>query len=453
MKQIHFQRIGYCLTWIWCFSVSLTGNTAAASHERAENWPQWRGEAGLGISPDKTFPTEWSESKNVLWKTPVEGRGHSSPIIWGKKIFLTTAIEGPILSEAKPPKHVVNKEQFSHPDWVGLNRSYTLKVLCLDRDNGKLLWQRTAYEGGVFDYRHRRGSYASPTPVTDGSHVYAFFGSEGLYCYTLDGKLIWKASLGGIRTLGMGVAASPVLHKNLIILQCDENEGDNSFIAALDKDSGKEVWRRPRRIQVSWSTPLLVKAASRDELVTTGNEFIISYDPTTGQEFWRCKGLESNAIHTPVAGSGMVIVSAGYPAKRVIAIRLGGSGDLTRTSHIVWQYNKGTAYVASPILFQDFVYLLSDKGILTCLDVKTGDVKYDDGRVPIPATFMSSPVAFDSKILLTSDDGHTFVVKAGTRHEVLASNSVGEPVYASLALADGKIFIRGEKTLYCVGDS
>ncbi len=187
--------------------------------------------------------------------------------------------------------------------------------------------------------------------------------------------------------------------------------------------------------------------------MTTGNEFIISYDPATGREFWRCKGLESNAIHTPVAGSGMVIVSAGHPAKRVIAIRLGGSGDLTGTSHVVWQYSKGTAYVASPILYKDFVYLLSDKGILTCLDVKTGQVKYDSGRVPVPATFMSSPVAFDGKILLTSDDGQTFVVKAGASHEILGSNSIGEPVHASLALADGKIFIRGEKSLYCIGNS
>jgi outer membrane protein assembly factor BamB len=202
---------------------------------------------------------------------------------------------------------------------------------------------------------------------------------------------------------------------------------------------------------VSWSTPLLVNTGKRVELIASGNESVISYDPATGKELWRGKGLESNAIPSPVATAGhdMVVVSAGYPAKTAYAIRLGASGEL-KDADIAWRYAKGTAYVPSPILYGDYIYLLTDKGVMTCLDARTGEVKYEGGRVPSPATFTASPVAFDGKILLTSEDGDTFVVKAGPKHEVLRTNSLGEPVYASPAMADGKIFIRGEKNLYAI---
>jgi outer membrane protein assembly factor BamB len=204
---------------------------------------------------------------------------------------------------------------------------------------------------------------------------------------------------------------------------------------------------------VSWSTPVLVKSGNRAELVTCGTESIIAYDPATGKEVWRCKGVESNAIPSPVVGHGMVVVSAGFPAKRAFAIKLGGSGDLTDTPNIAWKYDKGTAYVPSPILYGDYIYLITDRGILTCLDAKTGQVKYEGGRVPVPATFTASPVAYDGKVLLTSEDGETFVIKAGPAHEVLRTNSVGEPVYASPAIASGKLFVRGEKHLFCISNA
>jgi outer membrane protein assembly factor BamB len=427
--------------------------TASAS----SNWPQWRGPDGLGVSAEKNLPDEWSETKNIQWKTPIPGLGYSSPIVWDKKIFLTTAIEGAqIPTGPTAVKHTLpDGKEFKHPDWVGSDRLHTFKVFCLDRDTGKLLWESTAYEGPVYDHRHRRGTYAAPTPVTDGQHVYAYFGSEGMYCYDLNGKLVWKKSLGGIPTIGMGVGTSPVLHDNLVILLCDQGfEGKESFVTALDKKTGKEVWRVARPVQTSWATPLLVKTPQRAELITSGNEWIISYDPANGQELWRTKGLASHAIATPVTGHNLVIVSSGFPQKRVIAIRFGGSGNLDGTPYIAWKYEKGTAYVPSPILYGDYLYLQSDAGILTCLDVKTGEVKYEGGRVPVPAKFYgASPVAFDGKILLTSDDGDTFVIKAGPEHAVIRTNSLGEPVRASLAIADGKIFIRGEKNLYCVSDN
>ncbi|HYE63991.1 MAG TPA: PQQ-binding-like beta-propeller repeat protein, partial [Pyrinomonadaceae bacterium] len=204
--------------------------------------------------------------------------------------------------------------------------------------------------------------------------------------------------------------------------------------------------------QVSWATPVLVRTAKRTELIASGNEAVISYDPVTGKELWRRKGVESNAIPTPVATGEMVIVAAGFPTKIAMAIPLGGSGEIT-DSNLAWKYSKGTAYVPSPILYGDYLYLMTDRGILTCLDAKTGKVIYEGGRVPIPATFTASPVAFDGKILLTSEDGDTFVIKAGPQHEVLETNSLDEPVYASPALSDGKIFIRGEKNLYCISRS
>ena len=435
-----------CLTFIAACHLLPTEARAQSS-----NWPGWRGPAGTGISTEKNLPVEWGASKNIQWKTAIAGRGHSSPIIWGKKIFLTSSIEGPVVTGAKAVQHIRSGQVYVHPDSVGGDHSYTLMVLCLDRDTGKVVWEKTAYQGTVYDDRHRKNTYASSTPVTDGRFVYAFFEAEGLYCYDFDGKLIWKKSLGKIAKMGMGHGMSPVLYEGLIILQCDQEDGGpGSFITALDKRSGKEVWRVERNHRKTWATPLLIKTADRWEMVTSGAETIISYDPATGKELWRCKGVESHAIPSPVVGHNMVFVTAGSHSKRAMAIRLGGAGDLSDTSSVVWKYQKGTAYVPSPILYGDYLYLMTDKGLLTCLDAKTGEVKYEGGRVPVPATFTASPVAYDGKILLTSEDGDTFIIKSGPVHEVLRTNSLGEPVYASPAISQGKIFIRGEKTLYCI---
>jgi outer membrane protein assembly factor BamB len=420
---------------------------------KGANWAQWRGPEGRGISSETGVPTEWSATKNVLWKTPIPGRGHSSPIIWDKKVFLTTAVEGAVVPGAHAVKHVIENEVFLHPDSVGADKEHTFKVLCLDRDTGKILWERTAYTGTPYDNRHRRSSYASPTPTTDGKLVYAYFGAEGLYAYDFNGKLVWKQSLGKIGTLGMGVGTSPLLYENLLIIQADSEAGESSFIVALDKRTGAEAWRAPRKVQASWATPIIVRAAKRNELITVGNESVISYDPATGRELWHAKGVDSNAIPSPLSDGENVYVSAGFPKKITMAMRLGGSGELKEKTDILWSYDKGTAYVPSGILYQGLLYLMNDKGILTCLDAKTGAIKYEGGRVPVPSTFMASPVAFDDKILLTSEDGDTFVIKAGAKHEVIGTNSIGEPVHSSPAIADEKIFIRGDQNLYCIGNA
>lgn len=415
-----------------------------------ENWPQWRGPESSGVSAARDLTIEWSGTQNVQWKTAIPGRGHSSPVAWGNRIFLTTAVEGAVVPGAvAAPKHKLEGQDFAHPDAMGADRRHNLFVLCLDADTGKILWQTSAYEGPVSDSRHRGASFASLTPVTDGKTVYAYFGSEGLYAYDFSGKLRWKYLPGKLGTLGVGHGASPVLHDNLVILQCDEDEGNHSFIVGVDKRSGKEVWRTPRRVSLSWSTPLLVRTGGRTEVIASGNEWIIAYDPATGKELWRSDGLKSNAIATPLAANGMVYVSAGNPEKRTLALKLGGSGNISATG-LAWKYEKGTAYVASNILYDGLLYLIADKGILSCLDARTGEVKYDSGRPPVAGRFSSSPVAFEDKILITSEDGDTVVVKAGPKYEVLRTNSLGEGVFASPAIAGGRIYIRGLQHLYAI---
>jgi outer membrane protein assembly factor BamB len=450
------RKRGCGVVLLFVCSLALSGSRATLDTVSAgdNNWPQWRGPQGSGVSAEKNLPTEWSDTRNVLWKTEIAGRGHSSPIIWGNRIFLTTSIEGPVVPGAKAVTHIRRGRAYRHPDSVGGDHSYTIKVLCLDRDAGRILWERTAYEGTVHDDRHRKNTFASATPVTDGRFVWALFDAEGVYCYDFDGKLVWKKSLGKIAKMGMGNGMSPVLYQNLIILQCDQEDGGpDSFIAALDKFTGNEVWRVARTQRKTYATPVLVSTPQRKELIASGAESTVSYDPASGMELWRSEGVVSHAIPSAVSGHGMVFVSGGSSGqpKLAIGIRLGGSGDLNGTPYIVWKYNKGTAYVPSPILYGDYLYLMTDAGIITCLEAKTGEVKYEGGRVPVPATFTSSPVAFEDKILVTSEDGDTFVIKAGPVFEVIRTNSLGEPVYASIAIGAGKLFLRGARHLYCIG--
>jgi outer membrane protein assembly factor BamB len=420
--------------------------TAAAATVSAENWPQWRGPGSQGISNETQLPTDWAPGKNIAWKTELPP-GPSSPIVWGDRIFVTSAIEGEIVPGAKAAAHTMEGKEFVHPDSVAADRKHTLKVLALDAKSGKILWDRTAHEGTVYDARHRRSSFAGPTAATDGAMLYAYFGPEGLYAYDFSGTLAWKV-VEKFRTLGLGTGTSPVIFENLVIIQRDENEGQESVIAAYDKRTGKEAWTTKRPVQISWSTPVLVDAGGRAELVTNGTEFVIGYDPATGKELWRTPGVESNAIHTPLAGKGLVVVSAGYPAKKVIAIR---PGPVPADKRVAWAYAKGTGYVVSNILYGDYIYLLTDNGVVTCLDAVTGTIRYEGGRPPVPSHFMGSPVAFGGFIAMTSEDGETFMLKAGPRHEIVRTNTVGEPVYASPAIANGRVYIRGEKHLFAIG--
>ena len=408
----------------------------------AENWPQWRGPGGQGISNEKQLPTEWGIGKNIAWKAELP-HGYSSPIVWADRIFLTSAIEGEAIPGQVPQSVKINQP---HPQSTAGDKKHTLKVLALDTKTGKVVWEQTAYEGPVFDARHQRSTFAGPTAITDGKLVFAYFGPEGLYAYDFSGKPVWKV-VEKFHTLGLGTGTSPILYQNLVIIQRDE-DNQTSVVAAYEKTTGKEVWKTKRPVQISWSTPVLVDAGSRTELVTNGTEHVIAYDPATGKELWKTTGVQSNAIHTPLVGKGLVIVTAGFPAKKTIAIR---PGDQTDDKRVAWQYTKGTGYVLSNILYGDYVYLSTDNGILTCLDAATGAVKYEGGRPPKPTHFMGSAVGYSGLIAMTSEDGETYMVKAGPTHEIVRVNTIDEPVYSSVALANGRVYIRGTKHLYAIG--
>ncbi|MEO5897128.1 MAG: PQQ-binding-like beta-propeller repeat protein [Vicinamibacterales bacterium] len=417
-----------------------------------ENWPQWRGPAGLGVSAGTNYPEEWSPETNIAWKMPVEGSGHSSPVIWGEALFITTAIQGQHVPGRVAPDHLdFNlKPGYLHPDAAGVDYKNTLKVLAYDTRNGQLLWERTAYDGLMYDNKHKKNTYASPTIATDGKLLYAFFEAAGIYAYDLKGKLAWKASVGDIAKAGLGPGTSPVLFEDLLILQCDQEMGTGSAIIALDKKTGKQVWRVDRSTRRSWATPVIVQSGGRAELVASGAEMVIGYDPRTGKELWRAPGVQSHPIPSIVAGHGLIFATAGNGAKVAMAIRAGSAGQLKENEGVVWRYNKGTAYVPSPILFGDDLYLMTEAGLITCLDARTGTVRYEGGRPPVATSFKSSLVAYGDRVLQTSEEGDTFVIKAGPKHEVLRTNSIGEPVWASLAFARDTIFIRGEKHLFAI---
>jgi outer membrane protein assembly factor BamB len=432
--------------------------------ERADaNWPQWRGPSGLGISAATDYPEEWSPTKNIAWKTPVPGRGLSAPVVWGERLFITTAIKGEQVPGRKAPEHLdfQRKPGYLHPDSEAVDYKHVLKVLAFDTRTGKQLWEQTAYDGLMYDNRHKRNTYASPTVVTDGKLVYAFFEAAGLYAYDMNGKpawkrapetkngeIDWKTSLGPIAKAGLGPGTSPVLFENTLILQIDQEMGDGSAILALDKSNGKELWRTPRTTRRSWATPLLVNVGDRIELIASGAEVVISYDPKTGKELWRSRGMQSHPIPSPVSGNGLVYLTAGSGAKRTIAFKPGANGDVTN-ENVVWSYDKGAPYVPSPLLLGQYLYLMNERGQTTCLDALTGEMKYE-ARPPVPATFMASMVAYGDRILQMSEDGDTFVVKAGPTHEIIRTNSVGEPVFASPALAGGTIYVRGDQHLFAI---
>lgn len=423
--------------------VLLTIAAAAGPHD----WPGWRGPNANGLSEDKGFPLSWNATSNIAWKVEVQGRGHSSPVIWGDRLFITTDIEGGKVPDAAAVKHKLEGQPFVHPEAAGADRKHTLKVLCYDTGTGKLLWDRVAYEGPAFDDVAKFNTYASPTVVTDGKYVYAYFESQGLYKYDFSGKLMWKMSLGGIATLGVGTGVSPVLAGDNVIILADQDEGANSFIAAVACADGKISWKTSRTNALTWTVPMVLPTRGGLQIIVPSTEDVVSYDAASGKQLWKAEGLDSNVVHSAVAGHGMVYVSAGYPKKKTLAIRLNPAEGESR---IAWKYEKGTGYIPSPLLLGDYLYLMTDAGLVTCLDAHSGAVKYEGKRFKTPAKFTASPVAVEGVLLITSQDGDTHVLKAGPEFEVLADNALDEPVYAGLALSRQSIYIRSAKHLYCV---
>jgi len=431
---------------------------AAAVTAAAANWPQFRGPFSSGVDDTANPPLKWDVAKgtNIVWKADIPGLSLSSPVVWGDRIFLTTAIS----SDAK---QTFRTGLYGDTDSVNDQTAHQWKVLALDRKTGKLLWEQMAHQGVPKTKRHPKSSQASPTPVTNGSVIIAYFGSEGLYAYSMDGKLLWKKDLG-IQNAGWffdpdsewGAASSPVIYKNTVILQCDRQK--DSFIAAFDLKDGKEVWRTARAEIPAWGTPAIVPGKDRVEVVTNATKAIRGYDADTGKELWTLSPNSEVTCTTPVSGHGLIFVTAGYPPVRPIyAIKQGSNGDLTLKSGkdssdaIAWSKTTGGVYLPSPIIYGDQLYLVNNNGVLATYEAKTGTRIYEQ-RVGAGGSFVASPIAAAGRLYITSEDGDVYIVRAGPKYVLLAQNTVGEPVLATPALAGDLLIVRGAKHLFAIGE-
>jgi outer membrane protein assembly factor BamB len=390
-----------------------------ATIARAEPWPGWRGPRGDGTSTEANVPVRWSSTDNVAWKVPIPGEGHSSPIVWGDRIFVTTGLE---------------KEQ-------------KRMLLCLDRSDGRLLWQQEVLKAKP-EPKHNLNSFASATPATDGKHVWVTFmqyPNMQVACYDLDGHKIWQRSPGPFYSVH-GFCSSPVLYKDLVILNGDQDA--EAWIVALDKASGAERWRadRPNRTR-SYCTPLLIDAAGKKQLVLSGNKCVASYDPDTGKPIWLIDGPTEQFVSSPVFADKVLFITAGFPTYHLLGIRPDGEGNITKT-HILWHDQRAADYVPSPIAQGKYFFFVNDNGIAGCVVAKTGERRWTQR---LGAHHSASPVSAGGHLYFLDDDGNTFVLKASPTFERVGRNPLGEECRASPAISGGQIFIRAFHHLYCIG--
>lgn len=460
------------MTWCLAAAAGAQLNVWAAA---SGDWPQWRGPVQTGVAPGGNPPSEWSETKNVKWKVKVPGEGHATPIIWGDKVFVLSAVPTgkraalPEGGETRTVAAGAGAEPGRPPGGPGgqggpggrggrggfgrgepPTEIHQFSVFCLDRKTGKILWQQIAREELPHEGHHATGSYAPSSPVTDGKHVIAYFGSRGLYCYDLEGKLQWSQDLGDQRMANnFGEGSSPALHGNVVVVKWD-HEGE-SFIVALDKNTGKTLWKQPRPERTSWSTPLIVEHGGKTQVITAATGKIRSYDLANGDLIWECGGLFSNVIPTPVAADGIVYCMSGFRGNALLAIRLGKTGDLTDSDAIVWRHGKSTPYVPSPLLYGGRLYCLaSNSARISCFDAKTGQIFYEAETVPGAQGMYASPVGAGDRIYLAGQNGVTAVLKNSDKLEVLATNTLEDRFDASPAISGGELFLRGRNYLYCI---
>ncbi|HKB42630.1 MAG TPA: PQQ-binding-like beta-propeller repeat protein [Gemmataceae bacterium] len=384
------------------------------------NWAQWRGPSGQGYSDDTRAPLSWSETENLLWKTRLPGSGHSTPIVWGDRVFLTAASD----------------------------RGAERYVLCVRAGDGKVLWQKTAARGVAPERSHVWNGWASPSCTTDGQHVYAFFGTPGLFCYDMEGKLVWKKSPGEFHSRH-GFCSSPLLYKDMVIFNGDQDAV--AYIVALDQATGEERWRtdRPNRTR-SYVPPVIFEAAGRPQMVLSGSKCVASYDPDTGKQIWIIDGPTEQFVASMVYAEGIFFITGGFPDWHVLGIKPDGQGNVTET-HILWR-DKGQdicSYVPSPVAWGSHFFIVSDVGNATCFDAKTGKRMWKE---KLGRHHSASPVAAGGYLYFPDDNGITYVVKAGPSYELVSKNEVGENCYASPALSRGRIYLRTAKSLFCIGE-
>lgn len=426
----------------------------------AQNWASFRGNNASGVADGKTTPVNWDATKNVnlAWKTPIPGLAHSSPIVWGNKVFITTAISSDAKSEFRAGLYgdVASAADVSKHTW---------KVYCIDKLTGKILWERVAHEGTPKTKRHTKATFANESPVTNGKYVVAFFGSEGLYCYDMNGKLVWKQDLGTLDAgwffdpdYQWGTASSPIIYKDLVIVQCDVSTSKGSFIAAYNIKTGKQVWKTQRDEIPSWGTPTIVESKTRVELVTNGTNAVRAYDPMTGKELWKLKGNPEITATTPVAAHDLIYICNGYrPIQPIYAIKQGvANGDISlpegkeTNEFVAWSKPRGGSYMPTPVIYGEYMYVLANQGVITVYNAKTGERLYQQRIADKGGSYSASPIAADGKIYLASEDGEVNVLKAGAKYELLSTNEIGEVMMATPAISDGMIFIRGQHNLFAV---
>ena len=440
---------------VGCLSVLLAATIVQA--QTSAHWPQWRGPFFNGMARGDA-PAVWSDATNIKWKTEIPGRGHSTPAIWGDRIFITTAIPTGKPAPAptpNPSEQAQGGQRRGGPGGgVGALIEHRFEVLALDRKTGKILWQRTAKTATPHEGYHRAyGSFASNSPATDGKYVYAFFGSRGLYCYDFNGKLIWEKDLGVQMKmrLAFGEGTAPLLVGNRLFLVFDHEA--ESFIVALDKRNGKELWRAARDERSSWSTPLAIEHGDRTEIVVSATNRVRSYDPETGKVLWESAGLGANAIPVPVHQNGIVYVMSGYRDPKMMAIKLGKQGDLTGSDAIVWSHTRGVPYTASPVLYENKLYVVTDNGMVSAFNATTGEPYYAQTRLPKTYNLKASPVGANGKLYLATEDGDVVVLRMGEKFEVVATNHLADQIFiATPAIAAGEIFLRGQNTLFCISE-
>lgn len=425
-----------------------------------KDWPSFRGSNASGVADGQYPPATWdlATGRNVRWKTPIPGLGHSCPVVWGNRVFLTTAVS----EDPKSPK--LRTGQYGDVDSVNDSSAHTWRVLCIDKATGKILWDEAAHQGVPKVKRHLKSTHANSTPATDGKHVVACFGSEGLYCYNVDGKLLWKRDLGNLDAgwfydpeYQWGFGSSPILYQNLVFVQCDV--GKNSFLAAYDLADGKPVWQTPRDEIPSWGTPTIVEGPNRVELVANATKFVRGYDPLTGKELWRLSKNSEITVPTPVVAHGLIFVTSGYrPVQPIWAIRPGGEGDISpkegseSSEFVAWSKSRGGPYMPTPIVVGEYLYACGNGGMLTCYEARTGKQVYQQ-RMGGKGGYTASPVAADGKLYFASEEGEVRVVRTGEKYELLALNRLDDVCMSTPAIADGMIFIRTQSALVGIGRS
>ena len=442
--------------------IAVTSSARPPSHPdpRSANgsWPSFRGAQASGIAEGQNLPDTWNtkSGENILWRTPLPGLAHSSPVVWGNRIFVTSAV-------SSDPKATFRPGLYGDGDASKDRSRHRWTIYALDKRSGKILWERVAYEGEPIEKRHIKATYANASPATDGRIVVAWFGSQGVYAYDVKGRMLWKADLGrvdmgayDIPTFEWGPASSPIIWNNLVILQCDTQT--DSFIVALDAATGKTVWKTDREELPSWGTPTVASTSAGPVLVTNASNFVRGYDPRTGKELWRLGRSSKITAPTPVFGDNLFVVASGRaPERPIFVVRPEARGDLTlpegKTSSeaVAWSRTGRGSYMPTPLIYKGIVYVLSNNGLFDAYNLKTGDEVYRQRLPVVGSGFSASPIAADGKIYLSNEDGEILVLGAGEKFSHLATNSMGELLMATPALSDGVMYVRSSSSLFAIG--